>query len=186
MNTLPLLAAAALVSAAPVSIAGAAPPIPDEWFFSGKDRPAALKGLEGKPAPALETESWIGEEVDLAATKGKVVVVDFWATWCGPCVAEIPNMLAEYEKYHDKGFEIVGISLDQDRAALEAFVAERKIPWPVLHEGDAGGGNPLAEFYGISGIPQFVLIGRDGNVITLDVRGEKLGQRLAELFKDAG
>jgi thiol-disulfide isomerase/thioredoxin len=127
-----------------------------------------------------------GNKFDPATLAGKVVLVDFWATWCGPCVAEIPNMLAEYEKYHDKGFEIVGISLDQDRDALVKFVADRKLPWPVLHEQEAEGSHPLAEFYGINGIPQFVLIGRDGNVITLDVRGEKLGQRLAELFKDAG
>ena len=162
---------------------------------SSNDRIRGLsKAFEGKlrfmslPGNPMEISGTLldGQAFDPATLAGKVVLVDFWATWCGPCVAEIPNMLAEYEKYHDKGFEIVGISLDQDRAALEAFVAERKIPWPVLHEGDAGGGNPLAEFYGISGIPQFVLIGRDGNVITLDVRGEKLGQRLAELFKDAG
>ena len=80
----------------------------------------------------------------------------------------------------------MGISLDQDREALTSFVTDKKIPWPILHEQEAEGSHPLAEFYGINGIPQFVLIGRDGNVITLDVRGEKLGQRLAELFKDAG
>jgi thiol-disulfide isomerase/thioredoxin len=150
--------------------------------FEGKLR---FMSLPGNP---MEISGTLldGKAFDPATLAGKVVLVDFWATWCGPCVAEIPNMLAEYEKYHEKGFEIVGISLDQDRAALEAFVTERKIPWPVLHEQDAGGGHPLAEFYGINGIPQFVLIGRDGNVITLDVRGEKLGQRLAELFKDAG
>jgi thiol-disulfide isomerase/thioredoxin len=162
---------------------------------SGNERIRGLaKGFEGKlrfmslPGKPMEITGTLldGKQFDPASLAGKVVLVDFWATWCGPCVAEIPNMLTEYEKYHDKGFEIVGISLDQDRAALETFVAERKIPWPVLHEQEAEGSHPLAEFYGINGIPQFVLIGRDGNVLTLDVRGEKLGQRLAELFKDAG
>jgi thiol-disulfide isomerase/thioredoxin len=162
---------------------------------SGNERIRGLaKSFEGKlrfmslPGNPMEITGTLldGKQFDPASLAGKVVLVDFWATWCGPCVAEIPNMLTEYEKYHDKGFEIVGISLDQDREALETFVAERKIPWPVLHEQEGEGSHPLAEFYGINGIPQFVLIGRDGNVITLDVRGEKLGQRLAELFKDAG
>jgi thiol-disulfide isomerase/thioredoxin len=117
-----------------------------------------------------------------------VVLVDFWATWCGPCVAEIPNMIEQYSKYHAKGFEIVGVSLDEDREARVQFVGEKKIPWPVLFEKSEGEGwrHPLATYYGITGIPQLILIGRDGNVITLNARGEKLGEKLAELFKDAG
>ena len=162
---------------------------------SGDERIRGLaKAFEGKlrflslPGKPMEITGTLldGNKFDPASLAGKVVLVDFWATWCGPCVAELPNMLTEFEKYHDKGFEIVGISLDQDREALVNFVSERKIPWPVLHEQEGEGSHPLAEFYGINGIPQFVLIGRDGNVITLDVRGEKLGERLAELFKDAG
>jgi peroxiredoxin len=98
-------------------------------------------------------------------------------------VAEIPNMIEQYEKYHDQGFEVVGISLDEDKAEVEQFVADNKIPWPILFAGK-GWQDPVAQFYGISGIPQLVLIGRDGNVITFDVRGEKLGEKLAELFKE--
>ena len=129
-----------------------------------------------------------GTPFNQQALAGKVVLVDFWATWCGPCVAEIPNMIEEYEKYHDKGFEVVGVSLDEDREALVQFVKEKGIPWPILHEQSTGEGwqHPLATYYGITGIPQLILIGRDGNVITLNARGEKLGERLAELFKDAG
>ena len=140
-------------------------------------KPMEIKGtlLDGKP-------------FNQASVAGKVVLVDFWATWCGPCVAEIPNMMEQYEKYHAKGFEIVGVSLDEDRDALVQFVTEKKIPWPVLFEKPEGEGwrHPLATFYGITGIPQLILIGRDGNVITLNARGEKLGEQLAELFKDAG
>ena len=129
-----------------------------------------------------------GKPFDQKTLAGKVVLVDFWATWCGPCVAEIPNVLEQYEKYHKDGFEVVGISLDQEREALEKFVAEQKLPWPILFEEPKGDGwqHPLATFYGISGIPTVVLIGRDGNVITLDARGEKLGERLDALFKKAG
>ena len=129
-----------------------------------------------------------GKPFDQKTLAGKVVLVDFWATWCGPCVAEIPNVLEQYEKYHKDGFEVVGISLDQERESLEKFVTEQKLPWPILFEEPKGDGwqHPLATFYGISGIPTVVLIGRDGNVITLDARGEKLGERLDAIFKKAG
>ncbi len=125
-----------------------------------------------------------GKPFDQKSLAGKVVLVDFWATWCGPCIAEIPNVLEQYEKYHDKGFEVVGVSLDEDRDALEKFVAEQKIPWPILYEKPQGEGwrHPLSTFYGISGIPTVILIGRDGNVVTLDARGEKLGEQLDKLF----
>lgn len=125
---------------------------------------------------------------DQKTLAGKVVLVDFWATWCGPCVAEIPNVLEQYEKYHDKGFEVVGISLDQDRQALEKFITDQKVPWPILFEESEGDGwqHPLATYYGISGIPTVILIGRDGNVITLNARGERLGEELAKLFPNAG
>jgi len=141
--------------------------------------------LPGKP---MEIKGTLldGTPFNQASVAGKVVLVDFWATWCGPCVAEIPNMLEQYEKYHDKGFEIVGISLDEDRGQLESFVTDKKIPWPILFEQPAEGGNALARFYGITGIPQLILIGRDGNVITLNARGPKLEEELAKLFKDAG
>ena len=152
------------------------------------------EGLAGKlrllelPGKPMEIKGVLldGQPFDPASLTGKVVLVDFWATWCGPCIAEIPNILAQYDKYHDQGFEVVGISLDQDREALESFVADKGIPWPILHEKDGGGGHPMATFYGISGIPQLILIGRDGNVVTLNARGKQLEQRLAELFKDAG
>jgi len=127
-----------------------------------------------------------GTPFDQKTLAGKVVLVDFWATWCGPCIAEIPNVLEAYEKYHDKGFEVIGVSLDQDRDALEGFLKEREIPWTILHEEPKGEGwqHPLATQYGITGIPTVVLIGRDGKVITTDARGGKLGEQLAKLFRD--
>ncbi len=149
--------------------------------FAGKLR---LLSLPGKPME-LSGALLDGKAFDQKSLAGKVVLVDFWATWCGPCVAEIPNMLEQYEKYHAKGFEVVGISLDEEKEKVDAFVAEHKIPWPIIYAGK-GWQDPVAQFYGISGIPQLILIGRDGNVITLNARGGKLGERLAELFKDAG
>jgi thiol-disulfide isomerase/thioredoxin len=149
--------------------------------FAGKLR---LLELPGKPME-ISGSLLDGKPFDQKALAGKVVLVDFWATWCGPCVAEIPNMLEQYEKYHAQGFEVVGISLDEEKDKVDAFIAEHKIPWPIIYVGK-GWQDPTAQFYGISGIPQLILIGRDGNVITLNARGKKLGDRLAELFKDGG
>jgi len=149
--------------------------------FEGKLR---LLSLPGKPME-IKGELLDGKAFENDRFAGKVVLVDFWATWCGPCVAEIPNLLEQYEKYHDKGFEVVGISLDENKADVEKFVADNAIPWPVIFAGK-GWQDPVAQFYGITGIPQLVLIGRDGNVVSLDVRGQKLAERLAELFQDAG
>ena len=77
-----------------------------------------------------------GEDLDWKAYRGKVVLVDYWATWCPPCVAELPNIVKNYELYHDKGFEVIGISLDRDREKLEKFVKDREIPWAIMHNYD--------------------------------------------------
>lgn len=114
-----------------------------------------------------------GEKIDVAAMKGKVVLVDFWATWCGPCVAELPNVLKAYDQYHSKGFEIIGISLDSDKAKLEKFIADKKMPWPQDFTGD-GWKTSLAQKFGINSIPATFLIGKDGKVAATNLRGSAL------------
>jgi len=131
-----------------------------------------------------------GSTFDWGAYKGKVVLVDFWATWCPPCVAEIPNILKDYEQYHDKGFDVVGISLDANKAALEKFVQERKIPWTILFNGDPkakGGNHPTATYYGIMAVPTTILVDREGKVVFLHTGGgpalrEPLGAELEKLL----
>jgi thiol-disulfide isomerase/thioredoxin len=126
-----------------------------------------------------------GTELDWESYRGKVVLVDFWATWCGPCRAEVPNILANYEKYHDKGFEVIGISLDDRRGDAEEYVAQTKIPWPSLfHESSdkSGWGNPMAVKYGITGIPTAILVDQQGKVVSMQARGQRLGAELERLL----
>jgi len=125
-------------------------------------------------------------EIDLAETyKGKVVLVDFWATWCGPCVAELPHVIDAYTKHKDAGFEVVGISLDKDLEAMKQFCAENGMTWPQAFDGK-GWQNAIAQEFEISGIPATFLIGRDGKIAATNLRGEALGEKVAELLEPAG
>lgn len=129
-----------------------------------------------------------GEELAWESLRGKVVLVDFWATWCGPCVGEFPLMKQLYETYHQHGFEVVGISLDDSKADVQQFVSDRELPWIIVcnAEGDDYNGfsDENARYYGISGIPQMIFVGKDGIVQATDARGEKLAKLLAQAFPD--
>lgn len=141
--------------------------------------------LVGQPMP-ISGKLVDGGKFDGAQFKGKVVLVDFWATWCGPCVAELPNVKEVYQKYHDRGFEVVGISLDEELDTLTKFIKEEHLPWPILFEGGeetSGWQHPLAKQYGVTAIPMAVLIDRQGKVVTLNARGERLGTMVEELLE---
>ncbi len=114
-----------------------------------------------------------GNEIDISALRGKVILVDFWATWCGPCIQEMPNVIEAYENYHDKGFEVVGISLDDDIAVLEEFMSDNGMLWPQYFDGKSWG-NEIAGAYGIKGIPATFLIGKEGKIIATNLRGQEL------------
>jgi thiol-disulfide isomerase/thioredoxin len=135
----------------------------------------------GKPLE-IKFKSTGGQEVDLQAMKGKVVLVDFWATWCGPCVKELPNVKAAYAKLHEKGFEIVGISFDDDRKKLDDFVAKEKMAWPQYFDGK-GWSNELGREFGINSIPAMWLIDKKGVLRELNARANlesKVEKLLAE------
>jgi thiol-disulfide isomerase/thioredoxin len=149
-----------------------------------KERCAGLlKRLEalGKPLE-LSFTALDGREVKLSDYKGKVVLVDFWATWCGPCVAELPNVLKTYEELHPKGFEIVGISFDNSKEALQKFVKEKNMPWPQYFDGKAWG-NKFGQEFGITAIPTMWLVDKKGVLVDMNARAnlaDKVRKLLAE------
>ena len=128
----------------------------------------------GSPFPAFDVKDLDGKPLSIANYKNKIVMIDFWATWCPPCRGEIPNIVKTYQKYHDKGFEIIGISLDKDgnKDKLIGFTKENKMPWRQYFDGK-GWQNEMAVQYGIQSIPTAFLLDGKGNIIAKgnDVRG---------------
>jgi thiol-disulfide isomerase/thioredoxin len=122
-----------------------------------------------------------GKDFDLKTMRGKVVLVDFWATWCGPCVAEIPNMRKAHEKYHGKGFDVIGVSLDRTDDAVTKFVEDKKLPWNSINIADSG---KLAKEYGVNAIPFPVLVDQAGRVVSFRARGSLLERHLERLLAE--
>jgi thiol-disulfide isomerase/thioredoxin len=149
-----------------------------------------LKRLEsvGKPFNIDFTDAVKGTEVSMKSLKGKVVVIDFWATWCGPCVAEMPNMKKLYAEYKDKGVEFIGVSLDAPKEeggldALKKFVAENHITWPQYYQGKGWEGE-FSRSWGINAIPAVFIVDADGKLYSVEARG-KLDTLIPELLKKA-
>ena len=148
----------------------------------------ALLDRLGKPIDLEFVDAIGGKPVSIAGLKGKVVVLDFWATWCGPCVAELPKMKELYAKYRDQGVEFIGVSLDKPKEEggldqLKAFVAKSQIPWPQYYQGDGFDG-AFSSGLGIDMIPQVFLVDAQGNLANLDARG-KLDALLPEYLAKA-
>jgi thiol-disulfide isomerase/thioredoxin len=135
----------------------------------------------GTVFPDFNEKDLDGKPLAIANFKGKIVLVDFWATWCGPCVAELPNVLKTYEKYHPKGFEILGISLDKDETALKNFLKTKGMTWPQYFDGK-GWQNKLAQQYGVDSIPATYLLDGEGKIIAKDLRGEALETQVGKLL----
>jgi thiol-disulfide isomerase/thioredoxin len=155
-----------------------------------KDRIVAdkkLHGLENKPI-ALHGKTIDGKDFSSDQWKGKVILVDFWATWCGPCKAMLPKLNQMYAQYHDKGFEIVGVSCDKDPNALKKYLAQSKdIHWPQLYGGNNPdtGWHPLAEEFGIINLPMQLLIDKKGTLRAFGA-GEAFESQIPKLLEEQG
>jgi thiol-disulfide isomerase/thioredoxin len=135
--------------------------------------------VAGQKFPGFSEKDVTGKPLSVDNFKGKVVLVDFWATWCGPCVGEMPNVIATFQKHHAKGFDIIGISLDQDKDKLTDFTKKKDMGWPQYFDGQ-GWGNKLAVKYGIESIPSNFLLDPEGKIIDKDLRGEALEQAVSK------
>jgi tetratricopeptide (TPR) repeat protein len=165
------------------------------WDEVAEQAARARDAVQRNPPPALAIR--VGQQLDLAGPsvaggkfdlkqlRGKVVLINFWASWCGPCVAEMPNIKHVYDRYHKDGFEVVGVSLDHTKEELEKFLNVKEVPWTQLFfedKKDQGWNNPLARKCGVRTIPFTILLDQTGTVTRLGVQGEALSLAVSQLL----
>lgn len=145
---------------------------------------AQLATAIGKPFVDIKGKDFNGKEVALSdyAGKGKIILIDFWASWCGPCIRSLPGLITIHQKYKDKGFEVVGVSLDDQKQAWESATKKHQIPWPQFSNLQ-GWKDEAAQAYGVYSIPHTVLIGKDGTILDKNLEGDELDRKLEELLK---
>jgi len=162
--------------------------------FPDSPTASSIKGVRkqkeaiGKPFELEFTEATKGTTINMKGLKGKVVVLDFWATWCGPCIAEMPNMKKLYAEYKDKGVEFIGVSLDQPKEQggldkLKEYVAKNDIQWPQYYQGNYWN-SEFSKGWGINSIPCVFVVDADGKLYSVEARG-KLETMIPELLKKA-
>ena len=154
------------------------------WAYSDSAR-EYIRELEtlgiGKPAPDFSGTALRGREVSLSGLRGQVVLVDFWATWCQPCMQEFPNLKKAYERFKGKGFSIIGVSLDTDLALVDQFLELQRPGWPTLASGKAMA-DPVVRLYGVQAIPMSYLVDRQGIIRGRALLGGEVEKAVAALI----
>jgi len=140
-----------------------------------------LSSTIGQEAPEINLPSVDGKEMKLSSLRGKIVLIDFWASWCGPCRKEMPNVVKAYAKFKTKGFEIFGVSLDDNKDRWVEAIAKDGITWPQVSDLKKWDGDVVRN-YNITGIPFTVLLDKEGKIIAKNLRGEELEKKLAEVL----
>ncbi len=136
----------------------------------------------GSPAPEIKLNNPEGKEIALSSLRGKIVLIDFWASWCGPCRKENPNVKKIYAQYHPKGFEVYSVSLDDNKDAWMKAIADDGLTWNHVSELKKWQ-SAVVPLYEIKGIPMTVLLDKDGKIVAKNLRGDQLAAKVAELLK---
>jgi len=154
-----------------------------EFVGAIKERAEAMRAFtKGAQAADFTLNDPAGNPITLSSFSGKYILIDFWASWCKPCMVELPNVIELYKTFKDKGFEIIGVSLDRDREAWLNTIKANNMSWPQVWDMEESAPGEVANKYGVTGIPHTVLLDKAGKIIEVNLRGEELGKKLAELM----
>ena len=137
----------------------------------------------GEVAPLFDGPSPTGDRITLESLRGKVTIIDFWASWCRPCRIENPNLVRLYNRMHDKGLEIIGVSLDRNKASWERAIADDGLMWNHVSNLQYWS-DPIAQLYGVRAIPAAFVLDRDGRIVAKNLRGAQLDAKIEELLVD--